>query len=63
MISLISTTRGRFGNKETVTEEYRGLSTDTKPDRPADRNGSVFYEMDTQEAFMFNGETLAWELQ
>jgi len=45
-----------------IIEEYRGLSTDEKPLLPADRNGSTFFEMDTQDAYMFNGETLAWTL-
>jgi len=60
MISLISANRSRFGEFETVVEEYRGLSADTKPELPKDRNGSVFYEMDTKKASLWDGENLRW---
>ena len=60
---LINATRSQFGGQAITTEEWRGKSTDTKPLRPADRHGSVFYELDTQNAFMFDGELLAWVLQ
>ena len=60
--ALVSATRGRFGETETVIEEWRGKSTDTKPERPANRHGSTFFEMDTQDAYMYDGETLTWIL-
>lgn len=42
--------------------EYRGLSTDVKPieDVP---NGSTFYEMDTQDLYMFDSDASAWIVQ
>jgi hypothetical protein len=60
--ALVSVNRGRFGERETVIEEWRGKSTDTKPERPADRHGSTFFEMDTSNAYMYDGETLTWLL-
>jgi hypothetical protein len=64
MISLINVNRARLGpSGETVIEEYRGLSTDTKPTLRADRNGSVFYEMDTKRVWMYDGENQAWLMQ
>lgn len=36
-----------------------GLSTDTKPTEGVE-NGSVFYEMDTHNVFMFDGENVQW---
>lgn len=38
--------------------DYFGKSTDTKP--IAARNGQCFYEMDTGEIYMFDGETGEW---
>lgn len=38
--------------------EYYGLSTDTKPTDA--ENASVFYEMDTQTAFMYDSENSQW---
>ena len=46
-----------------IIEEWRGKSTDTKPERPPDRHGSTLYEMDTKRLFMYDGETLTWLLQ
>ena len=60
MISLISADKRRFGEFETVVEGWRGKSADEKPVRPKDRNGSVFYEMDTRKIYMFDGDTLTW---
>jgi hypothetical protein len=60
--ALVNMVRGRFGVAETIVEEWRGKSTDAKPVRPADRHGSTFFEMDTSEAYMYDGETLAWVL-
>ena len=58
--ALVSTDRSELMGRPVIIEEWRGKSTDTKPVRPADRHGSTFYEMDTQEAFMYDGETLSW---
>jgi hypothetical protein len=63
MISLINAIRNKFTAKETIVEEYYGKSTDVKPVLDASRNGSIFYEMDTQDAYMFDGDTLSWILQ
>jgi len=61
VISLIGADKARLGpDGETVVENYRGKSTDTKPTLPANRNGSVFYEMDTTKVWMYDGETQAW---
>lgn len=46
-------------NNET-TIQYYGLSTDKKPTEFPCGNGSVFFEIDTQDAYMFNGETGQW---
>lgn len=40
------------------TDEYVGLSTDTKPTDA--RNGSSFYEMDTKKMFLFDAEHGQW---
>ena len=47
------------GQQITREAELRGLSTDPKPviDVP---NGSVFYEMDTVEVYMFDKENQKW---
>jgi len=61
MVSLINTNRKRLGpDGYTYIEEYRGLSTDMKPILPRDRNGSVFYSMDTKKVDMWDGENLQW---
>ena len=38
--------------------EFRGKSTDIKPDNCA--NGSIFYEMDTKKLFMWDAESNTW---
>jgi len=63
MISFISASRTRYGEQETVIENYRGKSTDTRPTLPRDRNGSTFYEMDTGDVWMWDGDTLTWLTQ
>ena len=60
MTSLINVDRRRLGGQDTFIEEYRGISTDTKPILLANRNGSVFYEMDTKKAWLWDGENLKW---
>lgn len=42
--------------------EYRGLSTDTKPTVHVP-NGSTFYEFDTVEVYVFNENTQTWVKQ
>ena len=44
----------------TKTFEYRGLSTDEKPIQYVG-NGSVFFEMDTKKAFMFDADSKEWK--
>lgn len=38
--------------------DYIGKSTDAKP--KAARNGQCFYEIDTTDIYMFDGETGEW---
>lgn len=47
------------GQQITRETEFRGLSTDIKPtvDVP---NGSIFYEMDTVEVYMFDEQNKQW---
>ena len=44
---------------ENMTNEYNGLSTDTKPTEGV-RNGSIFNEMDTNTRYMFDEEKQEW---
>lgn len=60
MVSLINSQRSRFGAGPAIIEEYRGLSTDAKPELSADRNGSTFFEMDTGSVYMYDGDALSW---
>ena len=41
---------------QNTTEEYRGLSTDTKPTETAEVN-SLFLELDTGKFYYFDGTT------
>lgn len=41
------------------TNEYRGMSTDTKPVYNVP-NGSLFYEIDTSDIFFFDGDGEEW---
>ena len=61
--ALINTGKNHLMGRDTFIEEWRGKSTDTKPERPTDRHGSTFYEMDTQNVYMYDGETLSWIVQ
>ena len=63
MVTLIDSNRRRLGDIETVVEDYRGVSGDTKPVLLANRNGSTFYEIDTGNVFMYDGGSLAWKPQ
>jgi hypothetical protein len=42
-----------------LTNEYNGLSTDTKPIEGV-RNGSKFVEIDTGKVYMFDEEGKTW---
>lgn len=44
---------------EDQVNEYYGLSTDTKPVE-ATPNASLYYEMDTQQIYMFDAENKLW---
>ena len=45
-----------------LTNEYNGLSTDTKPTDGV-RNGSVFIEIDTGKRYLFDEENKEWNEQ
>ena len=60
MVSLIKFDRHKYNGQDVFVEEYRGLSGDTKPTLPMNRNGSVFYEMDTKKAWLWDGENQKW---
>lgn len=51
------TTVKSIGNTAKVCDMY-GLSTDTKPTDVG--NASTFYEMDTQNLFMFDAQNSEW---
>ena len=56
-------------NKSDVNEplSFMGLSTDSKPTQNYNglkiKNGSTFFEMDTQQVFFYNGATDSWLAQ
>lgn len=45
-----------------LTDEYSGLSTDSKPTDGV-RNGSIFVEIDTGDVYFFNEAGPAWVKQ
>ena len=45
--------------KEYIYCDFTGKSTDTKPTTGI-ANGSTFYEMDTQELYMLDADTMTW---
>ena len=63
-ISLVDAQRGKRNPfaYETVIEEYRGRSSDAKPVLATNRNGSTFFEFDTGDAYMWDGQALSWVL-
>lgn len=63
MNSINSINDSDWARTKTVIEEYRGLSADPKPALKPDRNGSVYYEMDTRNVYMYDGENLTWIMQ
>lgn len=52
------------GNNDISTFSFKGLSTDTKPtdtwDETEIKNGSSFFEMDTQEVYFYDGDSKTW---
>lgn len=56
-------------DKSDVNEplSFKGLSTDTKPTVSYDsltiKNGSTFFEMDTQEVYFYDGDSDTWLAQ
>lgn len=48
------------GQVEQATAELYGLSTDNKSIRDDIPNASVFYEMDTKIAFLYDAENKQW---
>lgn len=56
-------------NKSDVNEplSFMGLSTDSKPTQTYNglkiKNGSTFFEMDTQQVFFYNGASDSWLAQ
>lgn len=48
------------GSIDTHNMEYYGLTTDEKPVFDYLPNGSMFYEMDTQDIYMFDKENKVW---
>lgn len=50
---------GYTGTKMTKRSEYYGKSTDTKP-KSGVANADIFYEMDTQKAFLFDADINEW---
>jgi len=50
-------------NKEYVSGEFRGLSTDTKPIKVGEKyvdNGSTYIEMDTKKVYFYDLENQQW---
>lgn len=52
------------GNNEIATFGFKGLQADTKPTGTWEgtiiRNGSSFFEMDTQEVYFYDGDAKTW---
>jgi len=65
MISIIKTDIIKSTEeKEILTGELRGLSTDTKPTTIGDKeigNGSVFVEIDTGKIYFYDAENKIWK--
>lgn len=56
MITLVN--QGKF--IDTPVQEFRGLSTDEKPDNAV--NGSAFIEIDTGKIYFYNADDEVWIL-
>ena len=65
MVSIIKTDKvDNTEEKQIITGELRGLSTDTKPtiiDNKIIGNGSVFVEIDTGKIFFYDLDGKAWK--
>ena len=57
------TNRWRMAPHEPYVYSYVGKSTDEKPDGESIATGSDFYELDTQQVFMYDAETHEWVQQ
>lgn len=55
------------GNNDISTFSFKGLSSDSKPTEIFDgtviKNGSAFFEMDTQEVYFYDGDSKTWLAQ
>lgn len=50
-------------DKNTITAEFRGLSTENKPQKVGANdvgNGSIFIEMDTSKIYFYDEENTRW---
>lgn len=59
---MITLSRASFQTVEKVAE-FSGLATDEKPTKCGGYiipNGSIFYEMDSQDTYMFDAENEEW---
>ena len=63
MISVVRDKRSTYDSLASVYQELVGKSTDVKPILKKRCNGSTFYELDTQNLYLFDGDTLSWVLQ
>lgn len=57
--SILSTENG-----EVKSIEFRGLSTDTKPEKIGDKdinNGAIFVEIDTGKVYLYDLENKQWK--
>lgn len=49
--------------EEVKSVEFRGLSTDIKPDKIGDKyvnNGAIFVEIDTGKVYLYDAENKQW---
>ena len=49
-------------NYSGVIEDFKGKSTDQKPTLKRENNSSTFFEMDTGDVYMWDGDNLSWIL-
>lgn len=56
MITVVNTCNVNTGHNYNA---YMGKSTDIKPTEN-ELNGSIFYEMDTGDVYLFDAETSTW---
>jgi len=56
--------RQTVDNKEYISGEMRGLSTDTKPTKVGDKyvdNGTMFIEINTGKIFLYDLDSETWK--